>query len=122
MDIESSEFEVLLDASPTLLRRFRIIVIEFHQMEMVFERHALAFLRLILDKLALDFHPVHVHPNNAANTLILDGIEVPNVFEVTYYRKDRSEPDGAALSFPHQLDRKNIEANEDLVLPRHWWA
>ena len=120
MDIEGGEFEVLLDTPPEVLRRFRIMAVEFHGMERMFEKDMLGFFERVFDKVLADFCVVHIHPNNHCRVYKAGKVVIPSVFEVTFYRRDRAVFDSAKLSFPHRLDRKNSPSAPELVLPEIW--
>ncbi len=123
MDIEGAEFDVLIESDAALLRRFRMMVIEFHDMERIFERHGLPLIRALFAKLHRDFAIVHMHANNCCGIAECRGIGVPRVFEITYLRRDRL-PAGAAtgaLHLPHALDRPNVADTPDIAMPEIWW-
>jgi hypothetical protein len=46
MDIEGAEWHVLLNVSRDTLRRFRIIVIELHDLERLMDKHAFVIIGL----------------------------------------------------------------------------
>jgi hypothetical protein len=120
MDIEGAEYETLLAASSSTLRRFRIIVLEVHDVE---SWGCPPFFRLVqasFEKLLQDFHVVHSHPNNWCGVVNLNGIVSPKVFELTFLRKDRGPCTAAASAIPHPLDSPNIEWWPDMVLPPQW--
>ncbi|WP_416407237.1 FkbM family methyltransferase [Agrobacterium rosae] len=122
MDIEGAEYDVLIDTSSDALRRFRIIVIEFHKLDMIFDRSSLQLLRPIIEKLTNDFVVAHLHPNNYRPFSSNHSIKIPNVLEVTFLRKDRihdhAEKD---VALPHYLDRPNLKEKVDLKMPEIWW-
>ena len=117
MDIEGHEWPVLLDASPELLNRFRIIVIELHHLDRIFDAAFLSIIGSCLKKLGAIFHVVHCHPNNASGLLTHGDISVPPLLEVTFLRRDRSEDFGSVSDFPHPLDQANLPELPDLILP-----
>ncbi|EUB97311.1 methyltransferase FkbM domain protein [Rhizobium sp. CF080] len=123
MDIEGAEFDVLIETSIETLRRFRVMVIEFHELDMLLTKKACRFLTPIFEKLAAEFVVAHIHPNNYRAPSSAYGIKVPRILEVTFLRKDRIKEDRAVecLSFPHKLDRKNVPSAPDVILPEMWW-
>lgn len=121
MDIEGAEYDVLLDTPSEILRRFRIIVIEFHDLEMLFTRPGFALVRLCLQRLLRDFVVVHLHPNNCAGVARKAPFTVPSVMEFTFLRRDRAATLSPALDFPHPLDRANTTEREDPPLPPCWY-
>jgi hypothetical protein len=122
MDIEGGEWPVLLNVSDAVLRRFRIIVLELHGMERIVDRFGFSIIDAALDRLLRNYHVVHNHPNNQMDAVKLGDLVIPPLLEVTLLRKDRAAPTGFATSFPHALDRKNVEERPDLALPINWHA
>ena len=120
MDIEGAEFDVILDTPQQVLKQFRTIIIEFHGMEKMFQSGHLKKIRSVFEKLTQDHLVVHNHPNNCRPLFHRDGIEIPKVFEITLYRKDRSPADSRPLTFPHELDRTNVASKPDFPLPKTW--
>lgn len=122
MDIEAAEYHVLLDVSDETLKRFRIMVIEFHRLNRIFSRFQFDVIKATFDKLLRFHHVVHIHPNNVSRSVIKRGLEVPPVMEFTFHRKDRTELDGNAhLEFPHPLDADNVSSRPSVRLPELWW-
>lgn len=122
MDIEGAEWPVLVDASATLLRRFRVIVLELHDLDALFSRQTLPMLDAIFAKLTAHHAVVHLHPNNCCGSVAQHGVEVPRVLEVTLLRTDRVSTTKGGRTFPHPLDAPNLPGRPDLPLPRDWWA
>jgi hypothetical protein len=69
MDIEGAEWPVLLNVSRDVLRRFRIIVVEFHDLERLMDKHAFLIIKLAFERLLQDYYIVHNHPNNFGRTV-----------------------------------------------------
>lgn len=120
MDIEGAEYASLMAASDSVLARFRMVVIEFHWM---WRLQSSRFLNLrflpTLHKLSRQFDCVHVHPNNCCGTMSLAGVDVPNVIELTFMRKDCNAAIHQPL-IPHPLDVLNIPSNTPIVLGAPW--
>jgi len=121
MDIEGAEYAVLLDCPRDLLKRFRIIIVEFHALDMLFSKKPFEIIKQAFAKLTRDFSVVHLHPNNRADILSNSGIDVPQAMEFTFYRNDRVKISQAKPSFPHALDSPNHSERPRVVLPRCWW-
>lgn len=121
MDIEGAEIDVLVDTPSSVLRKFRVMVIEFHEMEMLLDRRALKYVRAIFGKLANDFSVAHIHPNNSNNLFRYGEIAIPSYLEITFLRHDRVQAGGRQLQFPHPLDRRNLPEFNDMVLPKVWY-
>ena len=109
MDIEGYEYEVILSAPPDLLNQFRIIVIELHFLDKLFDRFAFGLISTCFDKLLQFFHVVHIHPNNCCGAVRKGDVEVPRVIEVTFLNKRRVGQIKRATAFPHALDKDNID-------------
>ena len=122
MDIDGGEFDVLIHASVETLRRFRIMAIEFHDMEMLFDKNALPLISSIMRKIRSVFSVAHIHANNCCGAIRIGDIEVPKMFEVTFLRSDRVMPGSKnPISLPHPLDRRNVPKNPDLLLQKIWY-
>jgi len=122
MDIEGSEYAVIHAMSDALLQRFRLMVIEFHDLDQIFSKSGCELLRLTFEKLALHFDVVHIHPNNCGKIIERDGFAVPRLLEITFLRKDRVSTRSPAKIFPHPLDKANVSMRPDIVLPSCWWG
>lgn len=117
MDIEGAEWEVLPTMSSELLERFRVIVIELHHVNDLHLastfRHMAPVVRSILRTHAC----VHIHPNNCLPSATVNGIELPQVAEFTFLRRDHVEATGYARRFPHPLDADNTTWRAPMILP-----
>ena len=122
MDIEGAEWPVLLNIGARTLARFRIIVLELHDMERLLDRHSFEIIRATMDRLLEEFHVVHVHPNNFGGRVYARELEIPRSLEVTLLRRDRARIASPATQFPHPLDEPNTEDRRDIVLPSAWRA
>jgi hypothetical protein len=120
MDIEGGEYLTLLAAPQELIRRFRIIVIEIHYVECWAHPLFFSTVEAMFEKLLVDFHVVHIHPNNHGALLDLNGFKAPQFFEITLLRKDRSAALSFCQDFPHPLDKACYPARDELVLPDQW--
>lgn len=121
MDIEGAEYDVIYDINPETLKKFRILVIEFHRLDSIFDKTGYKLINLTFSKLLKDFEIVHIHPNNVRAPVIYKGFEVPPLMEFTFLRKDRLLKRGDySFAFPHSLDRPCVKSFEDYALPRCW--
>lgn len=107
MDIEGFEYEALLSTPRSLLARFRVIVIEFHDLEFLFSQPMFSIYRQVFEKLLSTHYCMHIHPNNFCSTLKVGDLELLQMAEFTFLRKDRISNPTFASQFPHQLDRDN---------------
>lgn len=122
MDIEGAEYGVIFDTSLEVLRKFRILVIEFHGLGQLYDKAGFELINLTFTKLLKDFEVVHIHPNNCFPPIRYLDFEVPPILEFTFLRKDRVSDKQPSTSFPHPLDRKSVQENEDFALPKCWYA
>ena len=116
VDIEGYEWPSLLALENRHLERFRIIVLEVHNLEMVFQSFGFRIINAVLGRLLVHFDIVHTHPNNNAGIYRFDGRAVPDVMELTFYRKDRSHAAGLVTKLPHSLDEPCINNRPELSL------
>ena len=129
MDIETNEFQWLEIMSNEHLLKCKQIVMEFHfafnnseYADSIFRHfsYQINMERRIncLKKIAETHYLVHFHPNNCCGTVIFNNIEIPNVFECTYIRKDLCKyvyPNKSSIPNP-QFDTKNVANVPDIFL------
>jgi len=120
MDIEGCEYLSLIATSEDLLKRFRIIIVEFHDLHNLWEKDFFRQAEAVFSKLLQHHTCVHLHPNNFAKVLSLSGVEIPNLIEFTFIRNDRFDEKAPQIHFPHVLDSDNT-SNKNIVLPRSWY-
>jgi len=121
MDIESHEYPVLLATPDAILDRFRIIVIEFHLLPELWNRHFFELVQPVFERLLRTHCCLHVHPNNYSPSVTRAGITLFPFMEFTFHRRDRTGETRPATRFPHPLDRDNTR-RPTAVLPRCWYA
>lgn len=121
MDIEGAEYDVIYDLSAESLKKFRILVIEFHRLDSIYDRTGFKLISLTFKKLLKDFEIVHIHPNNCRAPVSNKNFEVPPLMEFTFLRKDRVvSSNKSKLTFPHQLDKPCVASMSDYALPKCW--
>lgn len=120
MDIEGYELESIYSLSRPLLDRFRIIVIELHFLERMFDRFYFNQLNRFFEKLLANHTVVHLHPNNNFRAKNIKGIAIPPLMEITLLRKDRVKSSEYTTHFPHPLDHPNLD-QKDVILGKHWY-
>lgn len=121
MDIEGAEYETLLAASPRLLAKFRIMVIEFHWLPQLWNEPFFAVAARAFSKLLATHAVVHIHPNNCCGSVKSAGLEIPRIAEFTLLRRDRLHGTRFRTTFPHPLDRPNVR-KPPLDLPACWYS
>ena len=121
MDIEGAEYRSLLATSDSVLQRFRIVVLELHLLAGLQSGRFLNTLFLpVLRKLHAQFDCVHAHANNCCGSFDLWGTEVPQVIELSFYRRDRNQGERRPLQIPHPLDVVNVPDRPALLLGSPW--
>jgi len=113
MDIEGAEYSTLLPCPDALLRRFSIVVVEFHAFNEVFSPTSFPLISMAISKLSRNFTPIHAHANNAAPHFLVGDINFPTCFEMTFARRDVIEQTGKYAELPHELDAPNSTENPD---------
>ena len=104
MDIEGFEYETILALSRPLLDRFRIIVIELHNLDRISDRYYFNQLNRFFEKLLSHHSIVHLHPNNNGKSVNINGIDIPPLIEITLLRNNRFSSSNYFSKFPHPLD------------------
>jgi|JFJP01.2.fsa_nt_gi hypothetical protein len=121
MDIQGFEYDALEIVHDFLLNRFRIVVIEFHFLDLLIDESYFKKAEMVFKKLLKNHFCVHLHPNNCCGTMELHSFSVPRTMEFTFFRKNRCIQLCQANEFPHKLDYKNTQ-NADLHLPECWYS
>ncbi len=119
MDIEGDEYFSIINMSDSLLKRCRIIVIEFHELQKLFNKEFFNIALVVFEKILQNHICVHIHPNNSWKIEMREGIEVPRVAEFTFIRKDRIKSKSPQTIFPHPLDFDST-SKETIILPKCW--
>jgi len=105
MDIEGAEYEILKYANSNDLLRFRILAIEFHDMELWVQNAFYARTILpVLTKLLEHFDVVHSRAHNSSHTFYYKGFFIPSDLELTFHRKDRQVARNGYRQLPSELD------------------
>lgn len=120
MDIEGAEYQCINGTPTEVFERFRIMVIEFHDLHKLRKRKYRKKYIEVFRKLSTSHHCVHIHPNNNCKVLIKDDMVIPSIMEFTFLRKDRSKKHIFRVDFPHPLDFDNVP-KPTLVLPEIWY-
>jgi len=120
MDIEGSEYLTLAGASDKLLTRFRIIVIEFHDLHKLWNPEFFNLVNAVVSKLLQTHTCVHIHPNNCTGIDTRLNVQIPPIAEFTFLRNDRFVKRNKQTEFPHPLDFDNTSAAH-IMLPKQWY-
>jgi hypothetical protein len=120
MDIEGGEYFTILNMSDSLMKQFRIIVIEFHQLQKLWNNDFFTTAEAVFQKLNQTHVCVHIHPNNYCEIYTKFDVDIPMLAEFTFIRKDRIQTTEKAINFPHKLDYDNTP-NQPVVLTKNWY-
>ncbi|MDO9094865.1 MAG: FkbM family methyltransferase [Rubrivivax sp.] len=121
IDIEGHEYAALLATSDALMKRFRVIVGEFHLLNQLWNEPFFALASSTFEKILQTHTCVHVHPNNDMDVFDRWGLAIPPLLEITFLRKDRVIDARPAQTFPHPLDA-DCTPRAHLPLPARWYA
>ncbi|WP_035091159.1 FkbM family methyltransferase [Aquimarina macrocephali] len=122
MDIEGYEFLTIANLSDELLKRFRIIIIEFHDLDKLWHKTYYHLAEETFGKLLQNHTCAHIHPNNYLNIDKRKGVEIPIVAEFTFIRNDRVIEKTSQKVFPHPLDFDNSANDTPVSLPKQWYS
>jgi len=122
MDIEGAEYEVIIDTPSEIFKKFRIMAIEFHFLDMIFNKSAFRVVEAVFDKICSDFTVAHIHPNNSRPIFYKSNIAIPELLEFTFLRNDRVKMSSEKLTFPHELDQPSVPRRPSRHLPKCWWS
>ena len=126
MDIEGAEYRNILNTKIKLIKRFRIIIIELHNVLNLFDESNAKNIKSLLKKLNETHICIHAHPNNCQNRVIVDvnnGMNIPNVIELSYLRKDRFKKKSKLIDveLPNPLDiESNVISRKPIHLNKNW--
>ena len=121
MDIENDEWNVLLNESGEFFRKFKIIIIEFHNFaNYLINKDSFMFVESTFKKIQKNFEVVHIHPNNCCGEIIYDNLRIPNVVEFSFLNKENVNLSDQEIQLPHKLDSKNIKEHSNLLLQEIW--
>lgn len=120
MDIEGHEYKVIQQTDIEDLKKFRIIVVEFHNLDYLLNPWGFEIISSAIRKILREFNIIYLHPNNCCGSLKVGRLEIPRVMEFTFHRKDRGEVLGFNIDLPSKLDAKNVDRKAELRLPKCW--
>ncbi|MBP0902863.1 FkbM family methyltransferase [Mariniflexile gromovii] len=121
MDIEGAEYFTLLSIDELLLKQFRVILLEFHFLERLWDKEFFALASSVFEKLLKTHTCVHLHPNNCSKIYKHKNVEIPPVLEFSFLRNDRITSKTFIDQFPNVLDKDNLNYEKPVVLPKNWY-
>ncbi len=116
MDIEGWEYNNLINVSSTILGKFDVMCIEFHEFNQILEKRSFYFIEIIFDKILQHFDVVHIHPNNCSGASQLYGYTIPSVIEFTFIRKNLNRSKQRKKVIKHPLDSNNIKEIDEISI------
>ena len=117
MDIEGSEIDVLFNTSENTLKKFKILLIEFHDFDFLKTMFGIRILDNIFEKINQNFTICHIHPNNCCGYTKFFNYKIPKVMEFTFIRNDLlNEKSKISNNLPLSIDKKNLANKEDVLL------
>ena len=122
MDIEGSEISIINHAKNSDLKKFTVMVIEFHYFQSVATKEGLIIYNIVFSKILKNFIIVHAHPNNCCGFSKIKSINIPNIIEFTFLNKKMAKYKKLiTYNLPHKYDCKNVENKEDIKLPDYFY-
>jgi hypothetical protein len=121
IDVEGDEYKILNSVNKNFFLKFKIIIIEFHNLHYLFNEKFFFLFQDIIEKIINNFYCVHIHPNNDVDFIKKNkNIIIPPVMEFTFINKKNSKISNQKLRFPNKLDSDNNPDKRSIVLPDCW--
>jgi len=120
LDIEGYEFEVINNVSEETLKRFKIMIIEFHDFNNLRNFFGYKAFNEVFNKILLNHTIVHAHACNGAHYTYINNHKIPKIIEFTFIRNDLIKyKKKIKHNLPHPfLDFKNLSEKKDVYLPK----
>ena len=116
LDLEGREYGVLAATTNATLNSFEQIVVKIHQLSRLADPEFCRAFIAIFERLNGLFTLCHVHANNCAPLVFVEGFPVADVLEMTYVRNDLAEKLPSATVYPTYLDCANDPDRQDINL------
>lgn len=108
MDIEGAEWEVLESANPGTLAKFKIIVVELHNLHRLWKDDFRIRATEVFRKLSMSHFPAHLQVNNFSLPVRLsESLTLPSSIELTFLRNADYIRAQDFAPLPHALDLPN---------------
>lgn len=112
IDVEGAEYGVIAASSPETLSKFKVIVIELHDLRAMASRQGLRQLKSTMHSLLETHQVVASHVNNTYPPLRWRSLYLPEVLELTLFRNDLVDKAQASNLAAENLHRPN-SSNKD---------
>lgn len=119
MDVEGAEWPALAAAPPALLARFEQVVLEIHGLAALGKPAWRTRIATGLARLCGTHTLFHVHANNHAPPVVVEGFTVSNLLEVSWVRTDLVARAPSRTLYPTALDHPNLRRAADTLLWFH---
>jgi hypothetical protein len=116
IDVEGAEIDALLATPPDTLRQFRQFVLEVHWLAQLADPAFAGRFIAVFEKINSLFTLCHVHANNCAQIVLVEGYPAAEVLELTYVRSDLIVRRPSRTIYPTLLDFSNGPASLDHLL------
>ena len=119
MDIEGFEYKCLMALDLKTLQRFKILIIEFHNLNWLMNKPFFDNLvEPVFTRILNDFYVFNVHANNGGKEWQIKNFKFPDTLEITFHRKDRLniknvKNSNVDLNFPNIEGKKDISVQWD---------
>jgi hypothetical protein len=116
MDIEGAEYDAILSTPHEILNKFKVIVIEIHNLNFMTSQEGFILGSLFFDRLLKNFYVRHLHTNNYIRPFEFGAFKFPSDIELVLIRKDlcKISPLEPVKQLPHHLDRPSNPNKKDL--------
>jgi hypothetical protein len=122
MDIEGSEIKVINHTSRNIIKKFKIMIIEFHYFQSLALEQGCKTYEKVFSKILKDFVICHIHPNNCCGFSKINQYKIPNVMEFTFINKKLVKYKKPIMNkLPHKLDFKCSPNKKDIELPNYFY-
>jgi hypothetical protein len=122
MDIEGSEIKVINHTSRDIIKKFKIMVIEFHYFQSLAMEQGCIIYEKVFSKILKDFVICHIHPNNCCGFSKINQYKIPNVMEFTFINKELVKyKKKIKYKLPHKFDFKCTPNKKDIKLPIYFY-
>jgi hypothetical protein len=120
MDIENQELPVIYNTSMETLKRFRVLIIEFHDFNYLRNFFGYKIFNDIFDKILTNHTIIHAHSCNDSDYTYINNYKIPKIIEFTFIRNDLiKSKKKIEYDLPHPtLDFKSLPHQKDLYLPK----
>lgn len=113
IDVEGAEWEFLSELPSDILKHFKQIILELHNLNNTKIENNIVNGLTNLNK---THQAVHIHGNNNSSGFFIGGLVMPNSLEVTYLNREIYDFTYSDKVFPTELDQPNNPAWPDIIL------